>query len=439
MITHNEEPNGIGSLCKAFVHDIDSLADTLPFIMSVLETVEDEYYKKMEEFISKRAKFIKRTSDGRIYRIEVNDKPTHDKLLRRLAVFRGSRSVTPEAFFVALISKYDAYLGRLIEKIFYLKQELFNGLERTLAFSELVQLKTIDAAKEFIIEKEVEAVLRKSHVQQFDWMEKTFGVPLRKGLECWPIFVEATERRNLFVHTDGVISTQYLSVCRENGVKVPPTAKVGSRLEITPAYFETTSHCIYEIWIKLAHVLWRKLAPSSRSEADTNLMEITYDLLVLQKYELAKDLLTFATEVLKEYSADEVKRIFVINRAIAHKFDKEIDKARAILAAYDWTASADKFQLAVAVLRDEFDAAVKIMERIGPKAVPGPPEYKGWPLFREFRKSDKFLAAYKKIFGSAFVLEGIEPRKQHMMGKKGKTSTKKNIIHKKHSTRKSVR
>src|SRR5690606_26404612 len=114
----------------------------------------------------------------------------------------------PRSLLVSLVSHFDAYVGRLIRAIYLRKPELLNSSERKLSFEELVRYDSIEAVREFVIEKEVESVLRGSHVEQFRWMERTYDVPLTKGLDSWPLFVELMERRNLFVHTDGIVSSQ---------------------------------------------------------------------------------------------------------------------------------------------------------------------------------------------------------------------------------------
>ena len=99
-----------------------------------------------------------------------------------------------------------------------------------------MELGTLDNAKKYVLEKEIESVLRKSHAEQFSWMESKFSLPLRQGLEIWPKFIEITERRNLYVHTGGIVSSQYLKICKENGLLLPNT-KVGDEISIEPDYF----------------------------------------------------------------------------------------------------------------------------------------------------------------------------------------------------------
>ena len=134
---------------------------------------------------------------------------------------------------------------------------------------------SVEAAREYLIEKEIETVLRKSHAEQFDWLENKFGLPLKKGLDVWPAFIEVTERRNLFVHTSGLVSRQYLDVCAKHKVTLPKDATLGNELGVSKEYFTVAHEAIFEVGVKLAHVLWRKLKPEDREEADDNLSDLT--------------------------------------------------------------------------------------------------------------------------------------------------------------------
>ena len=42
------------------------------------------------------------------------------------------------------------------------------------------------------------------------------------------------------------------------------------------------------------------------------------------------------------------------------------------------------------------------MRRIGSNSVPSKSDYKDWPLFKEYRKSEEFLEAFEEVFGEPF-------------------------------------
>ncbi len=306
------------------------------------------------------------------------------------------------SFFVSLVSQYDAFLGAIIRTLFLLKSDLLNISERQISFAELLAFGSIEAAREHIIEKEVENVLRKSHSEQFDWLESKFDLKLRKGLESWPSFIELTERRNLFVHTSGKVSQQYLDVCEKNNVvHIDPVIR-GQELHASRDYFHHAYETVYEIATKLTHVLWRKALPDDRDNADNNFIEICYELIVEKKYNLALKLLDFASETFKKFASEQNEFIILVNRAQVYKWIGDNTTARKIVQSQDWSAKNDEFKLAEAVLLDKFSDATIIMKRIGTTGKPHKNAYRDWPLFTQFRKSEQFNKAFEDVFGEPY-------------------------------------
>ena len=65
---------------------------------------------------------------------------------------------------------------------------------------------------------------------------------------------------------------------------------------------------------------------------------------------------------------------------------------------------SEKLKIAVSVLRDDFEAATKLMPSAEKdETLHG--GYKDWPIFKEFRKSQLFLETYQQIYGKPFVIQ----------------------------------
>ncbi|NTU74022.1 hypothetical protein HGB07_07755 [Candidatus Roizmanbacteria bacterium] len=94
------------------------MAESLPFIMSTLIEAEDVFDKKLAAFIDSYAIDVENTEHERRYGLKIEDKSAHDNLHRRLRIFREALGVTPQSFLVALVSAYDAFLGRLTRNLF---------------------------------------------------------------------------------------------------------------------------------------------------------------------------------------------------------------------------------------------------------------------------------------------------------------------------------
>lgn len=196
------------------------------------------------------------------------------------------------------------------------------------------------------------------------------------------------------------MSSQYLQNCRDNNADCGG-AQLGQVLTINPAYFRQACDAIFEVAVKLSHVLWRKLRPADIAGADSHLVTTSYHLLVEQRYELAKAILDFATKVLKKHSSNEARLLFVINRVQAYKWSGDEAQARAVLDMEDFSALSDTFKLANAVLRDNFAVALDLVKRIGNSGGMSIGAYREWPLFRELRKQAAFEPIVTEVFGES--------------------------------------
>ena len=70
-----------------------------------------------------------------------------------------------------MVSQYDSFLGRLLRLIFLAKPEILNASEKEMTFAELTKFDSIQAARDYIVEKEVETIIRKSHANHFAWLD----------------------------------------------------------------------------------------------------------------------------------------------------------------------------------------------------------------------------------------------------------------------------
>jgi hypothetical protein len=379
-----EQPS-LDDVVTQFVTNVDSLADTLPLTQLALLLGQAA--------TSQQVNTIKDVDSENYLQVM--------KSLKHYKKAEAASTLITRSFLVSLVSQFDALVGGILRTLFVWKPEAINIADKQISYADLITFGSIEMARDHIIENEVETVLRKSHSEQFDWLENRFKLPLREELTIWPRFIELTERRNLFVHASGRVSQQYLNVCKSQNVMHSKPVSRNDELDIDLEYFQQAYECILELGVKLAHTLWRKQRPDDRIQADSNLNSIGYELISEKKYKLAQRLLEFGIGQ-KKHSSEEQRRIFVINCAQASKWAGDEKSARTLITAWDWTASSDNFRLAAKVLLDEFDAAATIMKTIGPNGKPVKSEYREWPVFSEFRKSKQFLTTYEHVFGEPF-------------------------------------
>jgi hypothetical protein len=405
----DSSPVSIGEEVSVFVKQIDSLSTSLLLALKVLTTVRDKVSESMTKFFDKHGTLLQETEGFRSYSVATQHSSKSESLKKQFDHAEFSLTILPRSFLFSLVTQFEAYFARLLRALYHMKPEMLNPSDTILSFAKLLELNSIDAAKEYLLEKEIGAVLRKSPLEQFTWLENKFEVSIRKELMTWPAFNEAVERNNHFVYRNGIISSQYIDVCKRFGVPLDRTFVVGGTLPVNQEYFDAAYRSVYEIAVKVAQLLWRRLQPDDLEAADKNLFSITHELIALEKFNLAIILLDFAALTVKKHFNEESRRAFIINRAQAYKWNRQENICSLILSKDDWAGQDERFQLAVAVLNDDFALAARIMEKIGAGSAQDA-SYRDWPLFKEFRKSPEFLQTYEKIFNKPFVTIALVPK-----------------------------
>lgn len=337
--------------------------------------------------------------------IEVYELPRHciTEIIRKNdeaeAAIAGTRQL-PQIATIGLISAYDAFLSDLLKVIFQKKPEVIFTSEREIKFSELVAFESISAARDSIISEEIEGVLRKSHHEQFYWMEKRLAIKLRENLEVWPQFIELCERRNLLTHTGGIVSDQYIKNCKEHGVKLQ--CKVGDRLVVDNTYFESAIEIVAEIGIKLVHTMWRKFEESERHKADRSLNDCGMQLIQKEKYATAQRILRFGVDQ-KKHDSDLLRRMMIVNLANAVKLAGSIDQAKQILDSNDWSATSPQFRLCVAAVKDDFEEVCNIL-KMGPSSTDvTASDFRDWPVFRTCHDVDSVIKVFVDVYKEPLI------------------------------------
>ena len=360
------EPS-ISKVIENFVKSMGSLEESLLLAMREIVRAHKKAHKRLDDFAASGACKVS-YQDG----IRSISPKTHDyceefgKLTGNVDKIHIANRTVPRSFLVSLVSQYDAFL-RLVFRALLLEANILRGSHKALEVADLLRFGSINDAYEWIVDREVDEVMRGSHSDQFDFMKAVFGVNwIRDEDPLWRNFIEVTERRNLFVHADGLVSNQYIEICNRNKVTLEEGVSKGTELKVPPAYFKHAYQTLLEMGIKVAQVMWRKQLPDQLGNADHSLMKTTFDLLKTGRYRLAKNLLTFATTTLKNKLHEESVRLtYKVNLAIAIKALGEKKGFAECMASEDWGASDDKSELAEAVLNERYHDALKLMRTVG--------------------------------------------------------------------------
>ncbi|WP_019277004.1 hypothetical protein [Vibrio coralliilyticus] len=311
------------------------------------------------------------------------------------------------ALFMNLYSIFDAFTGELLETIYKVKPELYGSLEKNVPFEEILRANDLESLKTKILQSDIESFRRSSYVEQFKTLEKRFAIRTLREFDLWQSFVSFSQKRNVLMHCDGIVSEQYISVCKENGVNEKKIPDIGEKISLHSSQVLVASYTICLTGCMLAYTLWNKITPKDRETIDDQLNILCFDFLVEEKWNHSVRLGEFIHQNLKPASAVSQK-MNSVNLAIGYKQLEQKKPFKKIMDSVDWSILSLDFKLAQSVLNDDYESAASIMRRIGQKGdYVDRQAYHNWPLFKDFRKSSEFAGAYIEIFGEHYICEQI--------------------------------
>lgn len=388
------------TVAKDFEASINVFQNSVPYIMQIMPLMRsftDD--QSLRGFVKTNGEMME-TGEFELYKLNVAHIGEISRRIERLTSIGSGINSLPRLFILGMISSYDAFLAQLIKAIFQSKPEMLSP-ERSVSLKELRDAGSVEAVLEKIIEKEVETVIRSSHAEQIEWLEKRLNMPLTKNLKILPHFIEICERRNLFTHTGGIVSSQYLKVCKDHGFETKNN--VGDSLTVDPEYYENAVSITREMGIKLTQVVWRKLKPEELAIAATELNEFSYRLISKRKYKAAVTMFEFGLYVVPKVGPDDVKKRMIVNYANALKLSGDKTKAFKVLDEEDWSAANDAYAICIAGVRDDVDTVIKMMKRVVDAGLIRISCFREWAAFDTVRTDLRFIEAFEREFGERLV------------------------------------
>jgi hypothetical protein len=376
-------------LLLTFVTDLDCQLEAFQLLVPVLE--EQDRLRVLEV---KRAKALLAASaappDDTVAALRAaNIVRQHAHRIRRARVLFKGNSI------VSLVSRFDQFFAAVFRLLLRNHPQRLSA--NTISMEETFNVASLDELRSRIVHLHVEEIMRQSHANQFRAIEPYLSKVDEPLL--WGEFIEVTERRHLYVHTGGKISSQYLAVCKQHGVPLSPSLSERNVLSIDSPYMRHAVRVLSEMGFKIAQTAMRKEFPKDLEGADKSLLSLGMTLLQNEQLDLALVVFDYGSRLRPNQTAnDNHRKMFLINKATALKLKGDQKRCLETLAAVDWSAAHPQFLIAVNVLRDNFDEAAKLMLLLFAGAQLTEKQLIEWPVFSEYRKSEVCKQAFKAFF-----------------------------------------
>lgn len=393
-------------------------------LLNTYSTTQEMLKNEQSSNLTKFGLFLQQNHIRKINDVKPKFRGDIRKHLYLIRYGNAAQSIVPQSLFVSLVSQYDAYLGDLLRLVYDINPKLlYNG---QVGIKDVLESESIGAVQKKIIEDKIETILRKSHDEQIEDIEKILDVSLHKT-DLWSDFIEITQRRNLFVHCQGVVSAQYIQKCKKGGVDVEQ--QVGDILELDETYFRKAYFTILCYGIMLGQTICRVLLKDQKVESDLDcslISTVIYAAIFDEHYEEAIKVSEYAMSSFVHHATQKDLAYFVLNKAQAYKWIGKQDLCNKTLEAFDFSAINDDFLLAKFALEDNVSEVEKLMKKIGDKGqIMTAEAYSTWPIFKEMRKNSNFRSTYKDIFGDSLEVPVLSEEDMEIVQEASQSSKEK--------------
>jgi hypothetical protein len=196
----DDERTQFDEILGAYLDTLDGLLNSAP-VMGVLPAYSNAVFEnEVVAPVEKSGKRVKHRNSKTVVVYEVDGQvlPPVFMAMDRLKSIVAFRRLAPGMLLNALVAVYDGFLSRLLKHVFSSNPALIGTDSKQLTLSEIEKLGSIAAAKEYLIEREVERILRGSHAESSDELKAYFNINLKDEFPQYLLFLDICARRNLF-------------------------------------------------------------------------------------------------------------------------------------------------------------------------------------------------------------------------------------------------
>ncbi|WP_139802501.1 hypothetical protein [Aurantimonas sp. 22II-16-19i] len=385
--------------------------ELLPLVASFTPAISLSLQEKViSEFVMSNGTVLEDEENRTVVRLDGDSEYGLAELLENFSALKTTGQQIPKMLLIGAVSSYEFHVANLMRCIFEMNPRLMRDSEKEVKIHEILTMGDIEDFKKYVLEKEIDHIMRQSAHEQIKWLESSLSIDsIQKSYKDYSILMEIFERRNLFAHSDGVVNKQYINNLKKFSHPDFEKLQIGGHLSAKPKYFNASLRTVAEFGVKLIQICWRKAAKSENENADDMLGNFCLELINRGEYQLSSKLLEFAT-AMRGKKSEMRRRMDIVNLANCYRLMGDSKKSEKTLNAEEWSITSDDFKLCVAAVRGDVSEAVRVMKRIGSEGDIEASTYEGWPVFRGLQTEKEFCQAFEEIFGREFSPRNSEPK-----------------------------
>ncbi|MFJ7681644.1 hypothetical protein [Peribacillus butanolivorans] len=287
----------------------------------------------------------------------------------------------------SLMIYFENLVSNIIKQRLQLFPHSFNPNEKSIKYGDLIQFENLSDALDHLIDNEVIGIMYGGFKSWVTYLNKA-GVKTKKVDIFLEEINEAYNRRNLFVHNDGVINNVYLN---KVNAKFTKGLSKGAPIHITDMYLKGAIDAVKKYGVLLLLESWKSFGGELESEERIHYVEsLAYEALKKGQWEFAKHLYEFIVDDTEQFGT---KTSCQINIWLCEKMVGKYEDIKDDIISCDVSGLKTHYKLCILALLEENDTFFKLLEK-EPDAL-NKREFTEWPILASIRKdnrTEEFLA-----------------------------------------------
>src|SRR5690625_15570 len=305
------------------------------------------------------------------------------KIAKKVQMARSKSNHLYESSLITLITYFELLVGSLVKEYLKINPYILNINDKKLTYELLAEFDSIDAALEYIKEKEIEKLMFKGFNNWMTFIENKIGIKNKSLHENKDEINEIINRRHLLVHSGGIVNGIYLKKVRfaeSFGVRL------GDKVEVDEKYITDSLEIVKRYGNLLGICIWK----SAKKESEYRLaylLKSCIKFMEQEEYLLARD----CSVLLESETIDEDLYLLAkINYWQTYKWSDEFETIKEEVENFDFSTKAKKFEIAQLILLDKYEEFMDYVNKNGLPEGIEVNDIKTWPLFKKLRLQDSF-------------------------------------------------
>lgn len=285
-----------------------------------------------------------------------------------------------------MIVRFEEVVSKMLTKLIFRFPEAYLK-DKQIKYSEVIKSDPNDLKKLFV-SQEVDLVMRENLTYWFDLLRKKHGISFLHLKPYFEEFKEIYYRRNIVVHNNGKVNNEYITNVPDNFRK---GVELGQILTCTKEYMNRALNLsfimVYGMFISASKL------EDDKSKFNEQLFNLGFEHLSNSDWDISEMIFGYLSKYRNQPEID--RTMSLINYWISKKNNASgYEAVKSEIESVDFSASKVDFQIAKAVLLDDYDRVNELIEQdfpVFPSSC-----FETWPLFIGYRKSSQYTELKQK-------------------------------------------